>query len=144
MLRSCPAGPFVATGGDACEIIIQFIHIQVFLRGFVLCKTAELLLFFGEEQLFDQPKDSLLNSKVVPEDRAELHSLWSVLEIPFGPQQKTPTRLLKPERERERQRDPADGCSSNTSICVTNHVAGQVGRFTLYSLLVGLPDLIKQ
>lgn len=52
---------------------------------------------------FDQLKDSLLNSKVVPEDWAELHSLWRVLEMPLGPQQKTPTRLLKPQRERERE-----------------------------------------
>ena len=51
-------------------------------------------------RMFDQLKDSLLNSKVVPVD--ELHSLWRVLEMPFGPQQKTPTRLLKPHRGRER------------------------------------------
>lgn len=52
--------------------------------------------------MFDQLKDSLLNSKVVSEDRAELHSLWRVLEMPFGPQQKTPTRLLKAQTEREK------------------------------------------
>lgn len=46
-------------------------------------------------ETFDQLKDSLLNSKVVSEDRAELHSLCRVLEMPLGPQQKTPTRLLK-------------------------------------------------
>lgn len=46
--------------------------------------------------MFDQLNDSLLNSKVVPEDLAELQSRWRVLEMPLGPQQKTPTRLLKP------------------------------------------------
>ncbi len=43
----------------------------------------------------------MLNSKVVPEDWAELHSLWRVLEIPFGPQQKTPTRFLKSQTQRK-------------------------------------------
>lgn len=57
--------------------------------------------------MLDQLKDSLLNSKVVPEDRAELHSLWRVLEMPFGPQQKTPTRLLK-TTDRQRERDKVD------------------------------------
>lgn len=45
--------------------------------------------------MFNQLNDSLLNSNVVPQYRVELQSLRRVLEMPFGPQQKTPTRLLK-------------------------------------------------
>ena len=94
--------------------------------------------------MLDQLKDSLLNSKVVPEDRAELHSLWRVLEMPFGPQQKTPTRLLKTtdrqiERERERERERGRvNRHKNTGLRL------QPCTFPLYSLIIGLCNLIKQ
>lgn len=42
-----------------------------------------------------QLKDSLLYSKAVPECGFELHRVCNALEIPLGPQQNTPTLLLR-------------------------------------------------
>lgn len=81
--------------------------------------------------MFHQLKDSLLNSKVVPEDRAELHSLCRVLEMPLGPQQKTPTRLLKHTHTKR-----GETVDINTRV-VLHH-------WTLNSLLVALPNLLQQ
>lgn len=82
--------------------------------------------------MFHQLKDSLLNSKVVLEDRAELHSLCRVLEMPLGPQQKTPTRLLK---------------NTHKSACGPKGFAVRLSRASapdVHSLFVAIADLLQQ
>lgn len=72
--------------------LLQIIHLK-------FSKLVFMSLSVDPDLMSDQLKDSLLNSKIVSEDLDELHNLWRVLEMPFGPQQKTPTRLLKPQTE---------------------------------------------